>query len=306
MSIADWFTNPANNTLVGAIDWSENMLPGQVNNSARVMMSDVATWRDFLTSGGGPFAKISGADFTGNISAPNSFFDTSRSGIARFGDDIFYSTLLSGIDPFINFDTNDYLLFSRSGNEFRFNLNGVTKLFVQNSGISVAGDLFTSGSATISGPLALAGISDFFINKLNPSAPSINWDVNDFHYFDRATNAYAWMIGNDFKMTLASNGTVTAGAFVPTSDRRIKSQIADLDGHDMLASLLAIGGKSYLKNGTPELGVIAQDVQAAGLGDLVHETNGVLGVNYNGLVAALISAVGYLNECVVALQEDRT
>lgn len=45
MSLLDWSTNPANNTTKpGGIDWSEGMLPSAVNNSARVMMADVANW----------------------------------------------------------------------------------------------------------------------------------------------------------------------------------------------------------------------------------------------------------------------
>lgn len=50
MSIYDWSTNPANNAIKPGIDWSENMLPSQVNNSARQMMADVAS---YVASGGG-------------------------------------------------------------------------------------------------------------------------------------------------------------------------------------------------------------------------------------------------------------
>lgn len=48
MAFDDWSTNPASNTLVGAINWTEGQLPGTVNGSARQMMADLATWRDTI------------------------------------------------------------------------------------------------------------------------------------------------------------------------------------------------------------------------------------------------------------------
>lgn len=44
MAFTDWSTNPANNAIKPGIDWSEGMLPSQVNNSARSMMADLASW----------------------------------------------------------------------------------------------------------------------------------------------------------------------------------------------------------------------------------------------------------------------
>jgi hypothetical protein len=69
MPFDDWSTNPANNTLVGSINWSEGQLPGTVNGSARQMMADCAVWRDSLYSGS-HFALITGQIFTGTIQAP--------------------------------------------------------------------------------------------------------------------------------------------------------------------------------------------------------------------------------------------
>src|ERR1043165_4368891 len=48
MAFEDWSTNPANNQLVGSINWSEGQLPATVNGSARQMMADLATWRDSI------------------------------------------------------------------------------------------------------------------------------------------------------------------------------------------------------------------------------------------------------------------
>lgn len=44
MSLWQWSTTPANNATAGAIDWAEGQPPSTVNDSARQMMADVATW----------------------------------------------------------------------------------------------------------------------------------------------------------------------------------------------------------------------------------------------------------------------
>jgi microcystin-dependent protein len=50
MAFTDWSTNPANNSLVDNINWSEGQLPNTVNGSARQMMADLAVWRDSILS----------------------------------------------------------------------------------------------------------------------------------------------------------------------------------------------------------------------------------------------------------------
>src|ERR1044072_2375020 len=44
MALWQWSTTPANNASAGAIDWAEGQPPSPVNDSARQMMADVATW----------------------------------------------------------------------------------------------------------------------------------------------------------------------------------------------------------------------------------------------------------------------
>lgn len=44
MALWQWSTTPASNASAGAIDWAEGQPPSTVNDSARQMMADVATW----------------------------------------------------------------------------------------------------------------------------------------------------------------------------------------------------------------------------------------------------------------------
>jgi len=70
MAFADWSTNPANNSLVGGITWSNGMLPSQVDDSARQMMADLATWglTVMLKTGGAFTGAVSfGSGITGPV-----------------------------------------------------------------------------------------------------------------------------------------------------------------------------------------------------------------------------------------------
>jgi hypothetical protein len=99
-------------------------------------------------------------------------------------------------------------------------------------------------------------------------------------------------------------GSVTATVF-STSDRRLKTNLRPIDGGAALERMLALGGYSYIKNQQPERGVIAQHVQAVGLGDLVTAgPDKMLAVNYTGLIAELIAALGAVHARLKALEVD--
>jgi hypothetical protein len=66
MPLYQWSTTPANNASAGAIDWAEGQPPSTVNDSARQMMADVATWfqsPEWLNYGLTP-TYVSGTQFT--------------------------------------------------------------------------------------------------------------------------------------------------------------------------------------------------------------------------------------------------
>lgn len=116
MAINDWSTNPANNTLVGGINWTEGQLPSTVNGSARQMMADVATWRNELNAAASTYALTAGTTFTGKVGRDNQF----------------YMDLVSS-KPRLNFDTNDYIEYDRAGNRFDITANGGTLSIATNA-----------------------------------------------------------------------------------------------------------------------------------------------------------------------------
>ncbi|MGQ8818883.1 tail fiber domain-containing protein [Serratia sp. NA_13] len=99
------------------------------------------------------------------------------------------------------------------------------------------------------------------------------------------------------------------GAWHSSSDARMKTDIEKIEG--ALDKLGKIGGYTYLKQGVPEAGVIAQEVEAV-LPQTVTKTELKLndgsvlkdarGININGVVALLVEALKEEREARLALE----
>lgn len=99
-------------------------------------------------------------------------------------------------------------------------------------------------------------------------------------------------------------GTVTASAYLHSSDRNLKDQITDIA--DPFALLTAVHGKHYVwkKDGTPAYGVIAQDVEIVMPEAVSTDANGVKSVEYDQLIAPLIEAVKQLRDDNESLRKE--
>lgn len=98
------------------------------------------------------------------------------------------------------------------------------------------------------------------------------------------------------------NGDTTiAGDLTINSDARLKTNIISLG--NTLANLLLIDGKRYsLKKDVtskPKVGLLAQNILDV-YPELVSETNGILSVNYQGLVPVVINAIKEQHELIKA------
>ncbi|MAJ32790.1 MAG: hypothetical protein CMC18_09155, partial [Flavobacteriaceae bacterium] len=133
-----------------------------------------------------------------------------------------------------------------------------------------------------------------------------------------STSAPAFVIGNGeddtnlsdaFKVMFNGDATVSNdltvnGDVTVSSDARLKANIVSLGA--TLSKLLNIDGKSYTvkKNGAQKIGVLAQDIQEV-FPELVSEDKeGMLSVNYQGLIPVLINALKE-QEQKFRLQEER-
>lgn len=264
ISIADWDTNPANNTLKPGINWSEGMLPGDVNGSARQMMADVAVYRNSLTAAGATYALLAGAAFTGNISAPSLNADGTAS---------FY---VSSGNAVLQADTNDYLVYFRASNFWRFHVGGIGIFDINSSGIIVTGGITASGGALFGGEIVGPSFKiDASAYWSMPGAnPTLNFDAGDYYYFDRATNAYAWVIASSIKMTLDSNGAYVTGTFFSTGNSTSASHISTGESYsqtnkrltriDEFASGSNANGKYYYQPCGPNLLLIQKGRNTTG------------------------------------------
>ena len=100
-------------------------------------------------------------------------------------------------------------------------------------------------------------------------------------------------------------GTVTAGGAIYSSDRTLKENIVSISDNEALLEKAAnIDVVSFnFKNDeskNTKYGVIAQDIQEIGLGELVHDANGKLGVDYTSL---LMLKIAYLENTIKNLTE---
>jgi len=90
------------------------------------------------------------------------------------------------------------------------------------------------------------------------------------------------------------------GNIAATSDERFKSEVKTLT--DALGIVLALRGASFLKNGVPDIGFIAQEVQKV-VPCLVKENDdGYLSVVYGNITAILVEAVKVLAARVEQLE----
>ena len=119
--------------------------------------------------------------------------------------------------------------------------------------------------------------------------------------FGNPSDAFKVMFNGDATVSndLTVNGDVTV-----SSDARLKANIVSLGA--TLSKLLNIDGKTYTvkKNGAQKIGVLAQDIQAV-FPELVSEDkDGMLSVNYQGLIPVLINALKE-QEQKFQVQEER-
>lgn len=101
--------------------------------------------------------------------------------------------------------------------------------------------------------------------------------------------------------TLIVSGSIEAsGNVIAFSDKTLKDNLEPISkGLEIIDS---ISGYTYDKDGDRHAGLIAQEVQAVLPEAVKQGTNGYLGLDYNGVVAALVEAVKTLQQRVEELE----
>lgn len=125
------------------------------------------------------------------------------------------------------------------------------------------------------------------LNLRNGSATQkVRLDANGDSYFDGG-NLSVGTVTSSQRLTV--NGNVIADGYLYTSDRRLKTDIKDLDG---LETILALRGVKFRwkQTGASEYGLIAQEVEEIAPDLVVTDKNGMKSVKYGNIVAPLIEA----------------
>jgi len=154
------------------------------------------------------------------------------------------------------------------------------------------------------------------INLSNPNATFTLWNNGDGVFMERifdGVNPQGGRInvaGDGFIDIDGTSGNIDiSGAYLNTSDRRLKMNISPLN--NTLDSVLKLRGVSYnwkdkkvtTKN---QIGVIAQEVEEV-YPEFVHtKKDGFKSVNYAQMAAVLIEAVKELNAKITALETENT
>lgn len=100
-------------------------------------------------------------------------------------------------------------------------------------------------------------------------------------------------------------GNVYAPAYIQTSDIRLKSNLVKIDSP--LARCSSIDTYAYDKNGTREVGVVAQDIERAlpeAVETVITPDGKFLGVNYGSIASLAIAAINELNQQVKELRDE--
>jgi len=177
--------------------------------------------------------------------------------------------------------------------------------FTTASGIrSTAMGYYTTASdyaSTVIGQFNSSGFTATSATSFSSSAPA--FVIGNGTDSSNRSDAFKVMFNGDATI---SNDLTVNGDLTVSSDARLKANIVSLGA--TLSKLLNIDGKTYTvkKNGAQKIGVLAQDIQEV-FPELVSEDNeGMLSVNYQGLIPVLINALKEQQEEITRLQAQET
>lgn len=283
MALWQWSTTPANNAAAGAIDWAEGQPPSTVNDSARQMMADVATWfagPEWLNYGLTP-TYVSGTQFTlvGNQTA---IFSVGRRVRATVSAGTVYGTITAS--AFTSLTTVTVSIDSGSLDSGLSEVD-VGLLNATNPSIPAAS---ANPSFTIKSGSQFATL---FFNA-NGYTPSIQCD-NSAQALEFANSAQ-----NAINLFVYDTGNVTArGNITANSDERLKTNWEALPT-DFIDRLAAVRSGTYTRIDTDQrhVGVGAQSLRPLMPEAVLESDEGTLSVAYGQ--AALAACVELAKEVV--------
>ena len=167
-----------------------------------------------IVSGGNPTINLDGSDYL-FYDRGNNIWSVVIGGVARlqtsadgalsskFAVDSTFSMTLSGGNPVLNLDANDYLSFARSTNTL--------SLVIGSTAVLNASAAELSHATKMKAPRFDWDTN--FAAYLSSSNPIVLFDANDYMTYDRAGNTWSIVIGGSPRISVSAAGTVAAALF---------------------------------------------------------------------------------------------
>jgi len=209
---------------------------------------------------------------------------------------------------FIESTNGDISIGSWGANNIHFLVNGTTTTvdavtINSSSAVGFSGNYGTSGQVLISSGSSSAPTWGTISSGLTITPVSNN--ATYYVGFQNATSGTTSVVDVATGFTFnPSTGTVVATIFSATSDERLKQDIKTLK--NALQKVETMRGVSYMRNGKPEIGLIAQEVERI-LPEVVFTDDteyGYKSVSYGSIIGLLIEAVKELSAEVKALKGE--
>lgn len=291
MSLWQWSTTPANNaTAATNINWAEGQAPSTVNDSARQMMADVATW----FQGGAEWLNL--GDVPTYVNATTFTVPTNRTSVYTVGRRVratvsagtVYGTITAS--AFSSVTTVTVSIDGSSALD-----GGLSEVDVHVMNPSTLALTLNSGSTR---PLTIIGsdsVGDCIqLTGNGTTTPNKFMRVNS-GALQLLNSAYSSVIA-----TLDDAGNFTAAANITAqSDERLKGEWESL-GADFIERLSAVKSGTYrrvdMDDEARHAGVSAQSLQALLPEAVLEGSQGLLSVAYGN--AALVACVELAKEIV--------
>ena len=153
-----------------------------------------------------------------------------------------------------------------------------------NSSVLGSGQVFSVGAGTSDNNR----VNSFYVKNDGTIGSDLDMSINANSKITLSTTSDRLIMSGG---TLTTNCTMTTGAYFTTSDERLKTNIVDVT-EDEIEKAKKVDLKSFelKRDGKKHFGVVAQEVETAGLAELVNtDSEGMKSVDYTSLLILKIA-----------------
>jgi molybdopterin-binding protein len=186
--------------------------------------------------------------------------------------DASYFLSINASDPYVNFDSTDYLSYTRSSNKMNFVIGSSAIATITATGVGI-------GTASPAFPLEVVGTArasklevtdaSYFLT-ITSSDPYVNFDSADYISYTRSSNKMNFVIGGSGVVVVTAT-SVGIGTSTPSATLEVNGTV--LSGHITVKGDGSEGGQVTLYNAANSAGTYNFDVDGTGNGRLFTVSN---------------------------------